>query len=64
MPSKRRPTAVVDKDGISGIRGGSRELETPLLEIDSTFGRVLGLSDGQRVVPQNPLNTQITETGS
>ncbi|PGH11474.1 hypothetical protein AJ79_04849 [Helicocarpus griseus UAMH5409] len=49
MPSKRRLAPVVSKDGISGTRGSSREQEIPTVEIDSTFGRVLGLSDGQRV---------------
>lgn len=50
MPSKRRLAPVVNKDGISGARGSSREQEIPTVEIDSTFGRVLGLSDGQRVI--------------
>lgn len=49
MPSKRRFAPVVSKDGISGVRDFSREQEIPTVEIDSTFGRVLGLSDGQRV---------------
>ncbi|KKZ65812.1 hypothetical protein EMCG_01197 [[Emmonsia] crescens] len=49
MPSKRRLAPVVNKDGISGARGSSREQEIPTVEIDSTFGRVLGLSDGQRI---------------
>ncbi|OJD11679.1 hypothetical protein AJ78_07594 [Emergomyces pasteurianus Ep9510] len=49
MPSKRRLVPVVSKDGISGTRGSSREQEIPTLEIDSTFGRVLGLADGQRI---------------
>ncbi|KAK2755508.1 Peroxisome biosynthesis protein pex1 [Arachnomyces sp. PD_36] len=51
MPSKRRPTPVVNKDGIAGTRGGSstREQEVAAIEIDTTFGRVLGLADGQKV---------------
>ncbi|PGH27875.1 hypothetical protein AJ80_00425 [Polytolypa hystricis UAMH7299] len=49
MPSKRKLAPVVGRDGISGTRGNSREQEVPVIEIDSTFGRVLGLSDGQRV---------------
>ncbi|QSS59784.1 peroxin 1 [Histoplasma capsulatum] len=48
MPSKRRFAPVVSKDGISGVGDFSREQEIPTVEIDSTFGRVLGLSDGQR----------------
>lgn len=51
MPSKRKPTPVVNKDGIAGTRGGSsaREQEVATVEIDTTFGRVLGLADGQKV---------------
>ncbi|PGG96525.1 peroxin-1 [Blastomyces parvus] len=49
MPSKRRLAPVVSRDGISGARGSSREQEIPTVELDSTFARVLGLSDGQRV---------------
>ncbi|OJD25107.1 hypothetical protein ACJ73_03530 [Blastomyces percursus] len=49
MPSKRRLAPVVSRDGINGARGSSREQEIPTVELDSTFARVLGLSDGQRV---------------
>ncbi|OAX82567.1 hypothetical protein ACJ72_03083 [Emergomyces africanus] len=49
MPSKRRLAPVVSQDGITGTRGSSREQEVPTVEIDSTFGRALGLGDGQRV---------------
>ena len=49
MPSKRRIAPVVGRDGISGVRGGSREQDVAVVEVDSTFGRVLGLSDGQKV---------------
>lgn len=51
MPSKRRPTPVVNKDGIAGTRGSSssREQEVAAIEIDTTFGRVLGLADGMKV---------------
>jgi peroxin-1 len=49
MPSKRKPTPVVSREGISGTKGGSREQEIASVEIDTTFGRVLGLTDGQKV---------------
>jgi peroxin-1 len=51
MQSKRKLAPVVGRDGISGIRGNSsgREQEVPLVEIDATFARTLGLSDGQKV---------------
>lgn len=44
MPSRRRLTPVVGRDGIS-----SREHEISTVEIDTTFGRVLGLVEGQTV---------------
>ncbi|KAE8448360.1 hypothetical protein EG329_009604 [Mollisiaceae sp. DMI_Dod_QoI] len=51
MQSKRKLAPVVGRDGISGVRGNSsgREQEIPLVEIDATFARTLGLSDGQKV---------------
>ncbi|WEW60037.1 Peroxisome biosynthesis protein pex1 [Emydomyces testavorans] len=48
MPSKRRLTPVVGKNSIHGSRGMSRDQEIAMVEIDSTFGRVLGLNDGQK----------------
>ncbi|CZR51037.1 probable peroxin-1 [Phialocephala subalpina] len=51
MQSKRKLAPVVGRDGISGIRGNTsgRDQEVPLVEIDATFARTLGLSDGQKV---------------
>ncbi|KAK2750185.1 Peroxisome biosynthesis protein pex1 [Myotisia sp. PD_48] len=49
MPSKRRLAPVVGRDGISGTRGVSKELDNATVELDSTFARVLGLTDGQKV---------------
>jgi peroxin-1 len=51
MPSKRKATPVVSRDGIVGSRGNTngREQEVSLVEIDATFARTLGLSDGQKV---------------
>lgn len=51
MPSKRRLAPIVGKDGISGTRGSTsaREQEVFLVEIDATFARTLGLSDGQKI---------------
>jgi hypothetical protein len=48
MPSKRKLAPVVGRDGISGGSSG-REHEVATVEIDSTFGRVLGLTEGQKV---------------
>jgi peroxin-1 len=51
MQSKRKLSPIVSRDGISGTRGNAsgREQEVPLVEIDATFARILGLSDGQKV---------------
>ncbi|KAK3694303.1 P-loop containing nucleoside triphosphate hydrolase protein [Podospora appendiculata] len=51
MPSKRRITPIVSRDGINGARNSSsREQDVPLLEIDATLAATVGLQDGQRVV--------------
>ncbi|KAJ5324721.1 hypothetical protein N7476_003321 [Penicillium atrosanguineum] len=47
MPSKRKPAPVVGRDGING--GFSREQEASSVELDTTFGRLLGLTEGQKV---------------
>lgn len=52
MPSKRKPAPVVGRDGING--GFSREQEASSVELDTTFGRLLGLTEGQKV--PSPLN--------
>ena len=51
MQSKVKPRAVVGRDGIAGTRGTSsiREQDVPLVELDATFARTLGISDGQKV---------------
>ncbi|KAI9814846.1 MAG: Peroxisome biosynthesis protein pex1 [Thelocarpon impressellum] len=51
MPSKRKLAPIVSRDGISG-RGGSggrREQEVASVEIDATLGRMLGLTDAQKI---------------
>ncbi|PYI05842.1 AAA+-type ATPase [Aspergillus sclerotiicarbonarius CBS 121057] len=48
MPSKRKLAPVVWRDGISSA-SAARELDISTVELDTTFGRVLGLADGQRV---------------
>lgn len=47
MPSKRKLAPVVNRDGISNSY--SREQEVSTVELDTTFGRLLGLADGQKV---------------
>ncbi|THC98444.1 hypothetical protein EYZ11_002103 [Aspergillus tanneri] len=46
MASKRKLAPIVGRDGISG--GSSREQDLSTVELDTTFGRLLGLSDGQK----------------
>ncbi|KAL6238726.1 hypothetical protein BDW75DRAFT_6205 [Aspergillus navahoensis] len=48
MPSKRRIAPVVGRDGINNS-SSTREQDAAAVELDTTFGRVLGLSEGQRV---------------
>ncbi|KAK6954112.1 hypothetical protein Daesc_004074 [Daldinia eschscholtzii] len=50
MPSKRKLAPIVDRDGISSTRGSGRDQEVASVEIDATFARTLGLSDGQKVM--------------
>lgn len=47
MPSKRKLAPVVSRDGISNSY--SREQEVSTVELDTTFGRLLGLAEGQKV---------------
>ncbi|KAJ5604776.1 hypothetical protein N7510_009930 [Penicillium lagena] len=47
MPSRRKLAPVVGREGISG--GFSREQEISTVELDTTFGRLLGLAEGQKV---------------
>ncbi|ETN38885.1 uncharacterized protein HMPREF1541_06926 [Cyphellophora europaea CBS 101466] len=42
--SRTRPASVVNAD-----RRGAKELDVPMIEIDSTFGSKLGLSEGRKV---------------
>ncbi|CAI6341792.1 unnamed protein product [Periconia digitata] len=51
MQSKRRPAPVVSREGLSGTRGGpaAREQDIQAVEIDTTFARLVGLSEGQKV---------------
>ncbi len=48
MQSRSKPAPIVDRDGISGMRGKVAG-DVSLVEIDATFARTLGLSDGQKV---------------
>lgn len=47
MPSRRKLAPVVGKDGISGGSSAREDLST--VELDTTFARLLGLAEGQKV---------------
>jgi peroxin-1 len=48
MPSKRRLAPVVGRDGIStGYNREQQEVST--VELDTTFARLIGLVEGQKV---------------
>jgi len=52
MQAQTRLTPMVGRDGIAGSRGsggGRQEQEVPTVEVDATFGRLLGLSEGMKV---------------
>jgi peroxin-1 len=50
MQSQARLAPVVGRDGIAGGRGGGRqEQDVSTVEVDATFGRLLGLGDGMKV---------------
>ncbi|EXJ96263.1 hypothetical protein A1O1_01389 [Capronia coronata CBS 617.96] len=46
MPTRSRPASVINNDR---SRPGTREQETQVVEIDATFAKVLGLSEGQKI---------------
>lgn len=47
MPSKQKLAPVVGRDGINNASAKEQELST--IELDTTFGRLLGLTEGQKV---------------
>lgn len=48
MPSKRKLASVVGRGSQKGSTAG-REQEVSMVEVDATFGRMLGFTDGQKV---------------
>lgn len=47
MPSQRKPMPTIESDG--GKKGLKNQLENAVIEIDATFGRSVGLVEGQKV---------------
>ena len=64
MQSKRRLAPIVNRDGISGIRGNSsnREQDVSLVEIDAAFARTLGLAEGQKVTASLRIDPPVAHT--
>jgi peroxin-1 len=54
--------APVDRDGISGFRGSSREQEIALVEIDATLANALDLSDGQKIMVSVHVDPPVSHT--
>lgn len=52
LQSQPRLAPMVGRDGLAGSRGsggGRQEQDVPVVEVDATFGRLLGLSEGMKV---------------
>jgi peroxin-1 len=51
MPSRSRPSPVVGRGGIAGVRGNApvRDHEVAAVELDPVFARLVALSEGQKV---------------
>ena len=50
MQSQAKVAPIVGRDGLASARaGGRQEQEVPTVEVDSTFGRLLGLAEGMKV---------------
>ncbi|ORY12162.1 peroxisome biogenesis factor 1, N-terminal-domain-containing protein, partial [Clohesyomyces aquaticus] len=51
MQSKRRLAPVVSREGLSGTRGGpaARDQDVQAVEVDATFARLIGLTEGHKV---------------
>lgn len=61
MPSKRKASAPVGRDGINGSRGG-RDQDTQLVEIDATLANALDLSEGQKVTATIHVDPPVAHT--
>jgi peroxin-1 len=48
MQSQRRLAPVVGRDGLRGSQATSQQ-DIPAVEVDTTFARLIGLSEGQKV---------------
>ncbi|KAI9700590.1 MAG: Peroxisome biosynthesis protein pex1 [Bogoriella megaspora] len=74
MQTKSKIASVVGRDGLAGRGGSSREHDVNVVEVDAAFGRLLGLSNGQKiralpnplytVSPAHPLSLQLSPTST
>lgn len=57
MDSKKKVASLMGTEGLESKRGSGarREQDVPLVEIDSTFAKLLGLGDGQKVNIVTPI---------
>ncbi|ODA82951.1 hypothetical protein RJ55_01460 [Drechmeria coniospora] len=62
LPSKRRPPPPVNRDGLAGSRGSSRDQEVQIVEIDATLAGTLELFDGQKVTATVHVDPPIAHT--
>ncbi|KAL9616416.1 MAG: hypothetical protein Q9160_008715 [Pyrenula sp. 1 TL-2023] len=60
MPSRKRVSPVGNKNGLG--RNGTQGQEVSLLEIDTVFGRLLGLSEGQKIGVQLHIDPPVAHT--
>ena len=49
MQSKRKLASLVGRDGIQRGAGAGREQDVSTVELDATFARLLGITDGQKI---------------
>lgn len=52
MQSKRKLASVVGRDGLNSRSSSNREHEVAVVEVDASFGRIVGLAEGQKVSTQ------------
>ena len=64
MPSRRRLTPLVSRDGINGTKSSSSrgDQEAPLVEIDAKLAAAVGLQEGQKVVASIHFDPPLTHT--
>lgn len=62
MQSQSKLTPIVGRDGIQGTRGRRQEQDIATVELDSTLGRMLGITDGTKVAVTLHLDPPLAHT--